>query len=75
MKIIHDQARTTGQESTKSETWVDLYADSLFRYALLRIADKAVAESIPLNSSVCVIPDKAGIHNFQIDVDSGSSPE
>lgn len=27
-----------------SETWVDLYADSLFHYALVRTADRAVAE-------------------------------
>jgi RNA polymerase sigma-70 factor (ECF subfamily) len=45
MNTIRDEARTV-EEITHPETWVDLYADSLFRYALLRIADKAVAEEL-----------------------------
>ncbi len=37
------------------ETWVDLYADSLFCYALLRIADKGVAEELVQETFVAAL--------------------
>lgn len=37
------------------ETWVDLYADSLFRYALLRIADKTIAEELVQETFVAAL--------------------
>jgi RNA polymerase sigma-70 factor (ECF subfamily) len=54
MNTIRDEARTA-EEITKPETWVDLYADSLFRYALLRIADKAVAEELVQETFVAAL--------------------
>jgi RNA polymerase sigma-70 factor (ECF subfamily) len=54
MNIIHEEARTV-EESANPETWVDLYADSLFRYALLRIADKAVAEELVQETFVAAL--------------------
>ena len=37
------------------ETWVDLYADALFHYALLRTADKAVAEELVQETFVAAL--------------------
>lgn len=37
------------------ETWVDLYADSLFHYALVRTADKAVAEELVQETFVAAL--------------------
>jgi len=37
------------------ETWVDLYADSLFHYALLRTADKAIAEELVQETFVAAL--------------------
>jgi RNA polymerase sigma-70 factor (ECF subfamily) len=54
MNIIHEEA-LTAEESANPETWVDLYADSLFRYALLRIADKAVAEELVQETFVAAL--------------------
>jgi RNA polymerase sigma-70 factor (ECF subfamily) len=54
MNIIHEEARTA-EENAKPETWVDLYADSLFRYALLSIADKAVAEELVQETFVAAL--------------------
>lgn len=54
MNTINEEVRSA-EESTKPETWVDLYADSLFRYALLRIADKAVAEELVQETFVAAL--------------------
>lgn len=37
------------------ELWVDLYADSLFRYALYRTADKAIAEELVQETFVAAL--------------------
>jgi len=37
------------------ETWVDLYADSLFHYALLRTADKSIAEELVQETFVAAL--------------------
>ncbi len=59
MNIIPEKARTAGK-NTDPETWVDLYADSLFRYALLRIADKAIAEELVQETFVAALSTAGG---------------
>ncbi|GAB6193150.1 sigma-70 family RNA polymerase sigma factor [Desulfocastanea catecholica] len=54
MNTTHEEAQTA-EENTNPETWVDLYADSLFHYALYRIADKAVAEELVQETFVAAL--------------------
>ena len=54
MNINHEEAETA-EVNTNPETWVDLYADSLFHYALYRIADKAVAEELVQETFVAAL--------------------
>jgi len=50
----HEDFRTT-QGIGDPETWVDLYGDSLFGYALLRTADKAIAEELVQETFVAAL--------------------
>lgn len=43
------------EEIDGPKTWVDLYADSLFRYALLRVADKSIAEELVQETFVAAL--------------------
>jgi RNA polymerase sigma-70 factor (ECF subfamily) len=54
MTAIREEHRTA-EEIGNPETWVDLYADSLFRYALIRIADKAIAEELVQETFVAAL--------------------
>ena len=45
MRTINEEPRTD-EGIGDPETWVDLYADPHFHYALLRTADKAIAEEL-----------------------------
>ena len=54
MTAITEEHRTA-EESSNPETWIDLYADSLFHYALFRIADKAVAEELVQETFVAAL--------------------
>jgi RNA polymerase sigma-70 factor (ECF subfamily) len=54
MRAIHEESQSPA-EFGNPETWVDLYADSLFHYALLRVADKAVAEELVQETFVAAL--------------------
>jgi RNA polymerase sigma-70 factor (ECF subfamily) len=54
MSAIHEESQSPARIGNP-ETWVDLYADSLFRYALFRIADKAVAEELVQETFVAAL--------------------
>jgi len=54
MSAIHEESQSPAGIGNP-ETWVDLYADSLFRYALLRVADKAIAEELVQETFVAAL--------------------
>jgi RNA polymerase sigma-70 factor (ECF subfamily) len=54
MSAIHEESQSPARIGNP-ETWVDLYADILFRYALFRIADKAVAEELVQETFVAAL--------------------
>jgi RNA polymerase sigma-70 factor (ECF subfamily) len=54
MRAIHEESQSPAGIGNP-ETWVELYADSLFHYALFRIADKAVAEELVQETFVAAL--------------------
>jgi RNA polymerase sigma factor (sigma-70 family) len=54
MRALHEKPRTT-EGIGNPETWVDLYGDSLFHYALFRTADKAIAEELVQETFVAAL--------------------